>query len=371
MKTSLFLPKEIKVGFQERSSTYTGKLAYVIYIDEKGKVRKEVSFENWRNKNIDVEDYQNEPMSGFVLNKNVGGYDTGWNHRNAYIRVYDPRGFEFEISIENLLYILNNTSSVIGKGLEGEFVYAWDGKDLVLLPVNAPEYKELKELNELRYKKNFVKAKDLKVGATYLTKKNEKLVYLGKFDEYEHSWRNHEPMKLDKKQFYFSYLDNKDGKYGHVTFPSIAQKLIQVVDDGPHFDLALMTNSLEDYISYCPIDKSKTERKLIPLDKFIDKNGRYGTWFVAQNGKQYYVRINPYRNNEITITGESKILKEKNWMGREIEVKKEIDNMYDGEIVEFKTLEDVYDILQPHETYHYQENGNLHSVDYTEWNEHV
>jgi hypothetical protein len=51
------------------------------------------------------------------------------------VRVYDPRNFEFEISVANLLYILEETSSLKGKGLEGEFVYAWEGKELVLLPV--------------------------------------------------------------------------------------------------------------------------------------------------------------------------------------------------------------------------------------------
>jgi hypothetical protein len=38
-------------------------------------------------------------------------------------------GFEFEISIPNLLYILQECTSTKGKGLDGEFVYAWDGKD--------------------------------------------------------------------------------------------------------------------------------------------------------------------------------------------------------------------------------------------------
>jgi hypothetical protein len=39
-----------------------------------------------------------------------------------------PRGFEFEISIPNLLYILQECNST--KGLDGEFVYAWDGKGI-------------------------------------------------------------------------------------------------------------------------------------------------------------------------------------------------------------------------------------------------
>jgi hypothetical protein len=127
MKTTIFIPEKINVGFQNRSDTYTKKLAYIIYFDQKGVLRKETSWNGWRDKSIDNIIYDNIPTSGFVLNKKVGDYVSDWNHRQAYVRVYDPRDFEFEITIENLLYILENASSIKGKGLEGEFTYGWDG----------------------------------------------------------------------------------------------------------------------------------------------------------------------------------------------------------------------------------------------------
>ena len=40
MKANIFIPKKINVGFQNRDDTYTGKLAYVIYYDEKGNYEK-------------------------------------------------------------------------------------------------------------------------------------------------------------------------------------------------------------------------------------------------------------------------------------------------------------------------------------------
>lgn len=52
MNTNIFIPTKINVGFQERKDTYTGKLAYVIYFDEKGKLRKETSWQGWRDENI-------------------------------------------------------------------------------------------------------------------------------------------------------------------------------------------------------------------------------------------------------------------------------------------------------------------------------
>ena len=189
MKSSIFIPKTINVGYQNRSGTYTGKLAYVIYYDEKGKLRKEASWNSWRDEKIPNEEFENVPMSGFVLNKKVGDYDSGWNHRHAYCRVYDPRNFEFEITIENLLYILENANSIKGKGLEGEFVYGWDGKDLVLMPVESPDYKQIAEYNKIVHDNETVKAKDLIVGATYLTKDNEERIYMGKFDYYSYGYR--------------------------------------------------------------------------------------------------------------------------------------------------------------------------------------
>lgn len=69
MNSIIFIPEQLMVGFQNRKDTFTGKLAYVIYYDEKGKLRKEHSWQNWRDRNIDPQEFVNEPTTGFVLNK--------------------------------------------------------------------------------------------------------------------------------------------------------------------------------------------------------------------------------------------------------------------------------------------------------------
>jgi hypothetical protein len=180
MKSQIFLPEKIKVGLQKRNDTYTEKLGYVIYHD--GKVwRKEASWEGWRDGSIPPIELDNTPTEGFVLNKKAGGDRYTWNPRQTYCRVYDPRGFEFEITIPNLLYILENTNSVVGKGLEGEFVYGWDKKDLVLIPVSAPEYVEMKKftgLKDVKFSKNL-----LVPGMLYQTKDLKEVVYLGEFKD--------------------------------------------------------------------------------------------------------------------------------------------------------------------------------------------
>jgi len=39
----LYIPRILKVDYQERDGTYTGKLAYVVYLDDKGVTIKDVS----------------------------------------------------------------------------------------------------------------------------------------------------------------------------------------------------------------------------------------------------------------------------------------------------------------------------------------
>lgn len=78
MKTQLFIPTKICAGFQARKDTYTQKLAYIIYYDNKGKIRKEKSWENWRDKTIEAVEFDNVPTDGFTLNKDIKRYNGEW-----------------------------------------------------------------------------------------------------------------------------------------------------------------------------------------------------------------------------------------------------------------------------------------------------
>lgn len=258
MNSTIFLPNKINVGFQKRSGTYTGKLAYVVYYDQKGVLRKEASWNSWRDKSIPNEEYENNPTEGFVLNKKVGGYDTGWNHRQTYTRVYDPRGFEFEITIENLLYILENTSSIKGKGLEGEFIYGWDGKDLLLIPCGSPDYKELKEYNQKLKNKPNLKGKDLILGATYLSKENNQIVYLGRHKYY--GWKS----VPDKKQYFFY---NKNSKRFE-SYKTIGKVIIDVISEERVEEYSEIFSKFEYCEHYNPYDDSKDEYIYHTLDSF-------------------------------------------------------------------------------------------------------
>lgn len=195
----LLIPKKIAVGFQNRNDTYTKKLAYVIYYDIKNVLRKEKSWNSWRDHKISPVDYDNEPTEGFVLNRKVGGYKSHWNFRDAHVRVFDPRGFEFEISVPNLLFILKECDCSRGKGLEGKFVYAWEGTELILLPVSSEDYTNSQSYTLLQTQS--VKAKDLVPGSSYITKKQEVLTYVGKYDYYTIARTGYKPVPAFSKQY--------------------------------------------------------------------------------------------------------------------------------------------------------------------------
>lgn len=187
--SNLLIPTRINVGFQERQGTFTGKLAYVIYYDHKGVLRKEASWQSWRDDKIEPIEFENSPRAGYLFNKGIQRHGYHWGKGRSVIRVYDPRDFEFEITVDNLIGILMH-SDVTKRDIVEECVFAWDGTELVLLPVNSEDYQA-----SLNYTKkvalNF-SARSLVKGHSYNQKRSEEvLVYLGYhewFDwEYDYS----------------------------------------------------------------------------------------------------------------------------------------------------------------------------------------
>lgn len=190
MHNQMYIPKTITVGFQKRSDTFTGKLAYIIYTDHTGKLRKAASWNSWRDDKIEALTFDNTPQPGFTLNKGVKR-DGHWGSGRSMIRVWDPRDFEFEISVSNLIGVLMH-ADVSKRDITEPCVFAWWGTDLILLPTNSVEYQESVKHTEKQVKK--FSSKDLKAGYTYEIKKEPKnVVYLGLFEQYE-------PTLIDEQQ---------------------------------------------------------------------------------------------------------------------------------------------------------------------------
>ena len=323
-------------------------------------MRKKNSWEGWRDKNIEPQEFSNEPISGFVLNKKVGDYKSDWSHRHAYCRVYDPRNYEFEITIENLLYILENCNSIKGKGLEGEFVIAYSGKDLLLLPVDSPDYKEITKYNEILHQKNYVKVKELILGGTYKTKSNEEYIYMGRFDYYdvkgeriykENSRYSYEYVYTDinKGKYHYFVLkeDDRDSKWFSIlTLKSLGEKFIETVSAECVENYIELFDKLECNTHYSPIDKSKDEYISYTLEEFLEKANRdWGFHCYGLDKKEYYI---------------DKVYNKPGYYYYE----NRSNNNYYNYKREEGTIQELYDQIQPMYKNEYLINGKLYSEEY-------
>ncbi|WP_253721064.1 hypothetical protein [Brevibacillus brevis] len=182
----------------------------------------------------------------------------------------------------NLLYILENTNSIKGKGLEGDFVYGWDGTELVLIPTSSPDYADISELNKLRHEKPKFIGKELIIGATYKSNDNVNLIYLGRF--YEANGENKE------SKAYFFY--NTSGKYSKIQhYKSLTSNILDIVDDKCVDNYSNLIDELKKSRYYSERDPNKDEYVNYTLDEF--KNGfsssYYGDPFYTDEGEKLFV----------------------------------------------------------------------------------
>lgn len=366
MKTEsnrFYIPKTITVGYQKRDDTYTGKLAYIIYTDEKGVLRKEASWNSWRSYAIEPETFDNTPTSGFVLNKHVGGCKSGWNVRQSYCRVYDPRGFEFEITMKNLLFILENCNCMVGKGLDGQFVYSWQETELVLMPVNTELYKQAYDYTAIISDHKTFTADDLEVGDIYKDKNDICYIYLGSYDlYYANEQRRDYAFGTNRgKHFYyctvpadFLNIESPDDlqidnyhignyKYKIIHQKSIGKKFIQKLDyKYPFTDLLLQC--LYHMPEYSPV--KRVEIRAFTKEEFKKHISRVDSLYSDSI-------INPNNLNDDNIScGYCQ------WTEQYLA---NILDRYEGKV--FDNADDavdyVYQNITPAYAYMYLENGNL------------
>lgn len=264
---NLYIAKKIKIGFQKREDTYTKKLGYVIYYDDKGKLRKETSWQSWRDKTIQDIEYDNVPTEGFVLNKGAGGKAgswSSWNVRREVVRIWDPRNFEFEISVDNLLFILTECDCTRGKGLSGEFVYAWNGKELMLLPASCEAYKQSAQFTSSVAGK--VSTKELIEGWSYKNKKMDVLIYLGKhltFHTNSYYYSEEYIPSMSKVGIYHVFYNEKS-KY--LETHSGLVSLCEIVDKSCHSNFSKLYDKFEkSWLNVDNYKEFKPEKKIVEI----------------------------------------------------------------------------------------------------------
>ena len=284
IKESIFLPQTLKCGFNLRfteNDSYqhyekdengkwkkilpqhtdepSYKVAFVSYYDEKGKFRHETSFNKWISQDIPTEEHKNVPIKGFKIFKQANRHS--WNrfcsYRNVSVEVQDPRGWVFEISHDNLAWIIDNC--LINKGdIEGEFVYGWDGKDRVLIPCASDTYKELAKRSEKIINKGYINPSELKPWHVYKTKRGELFAYIGRFDYYNH---------------YLSYnVTRKDMaiKEGYHKINDKMDLWAKCKKNGKMFLLKCIKKEGDKYVTDSPYNWSDVEFRN-PKDKFLEE----------------------------------------------------------------------------------------------------
>lgn len=107
----------------------------VPYEQTKASEKRRATVDGWRQKDIEPRILDNTPQRGFKLMQVVSRYSTS----NKLFRVLDPRGFELEISADNLLDIATVSTIVKGEIIE-ECVWATSNGNY-LEPVSSERYK--------------------------------------------------------------------------------------------------------------------------------------------------------------------------------------------------------------------------------------
>jgi hypothetical protein len=276
---NLFIPKRIRVGFQNRQDTFTGKLAYVIYYDEKNKIRKEASWKSWCDAKIPFVEFDNTPQPNFVFNKGVQRYGYHWGSGRSMVRIYDPRNFEFEITVPNTLGILMH-SDVSKRDIVEQCVYAWEGSELVLLPVNSEEYQESIAYTAKQDMK--ISAKDLKKGHTYSQRKSDtNLVYIGYFEYWENGGYRNAYAQTGKGKRHVFMEDNEDKKF---VIPSVGTLAADITSDC-HADYSQFIDNFFNSLNGAKVDSIEFKAGFGNDTMFVKplKNGNY----IVLNTNEY------------------------------------------------------------------------------------
>lgn len=126
---------------------------------------------NQRNKETKI--VENKPRMGFSIGRSI----SRWSTKNKVVRVYDPLGFECEISIANLVHIISEGK--LEKGvIKNECRWARSGSENWLLVSGSELYREASGATKL--KSSMASMNDVQFLDTVDFLNGETMVYLGK-----------------------------------------------------------------------------------------------------------------------------------------------------------------------------------------------
>ena len=205
----LYIPSEITVGFKKMKDSFTGKKGFITYKElgnKSDKLFNQSKFDSFIDNEKDNIKINNVPMNGFVINKKMT-HEHNYFGQYSTILVYHPDGFEFEISLSNLMTIMEY-SDINAQEIKQKCVLGWYKSYPVLMPISCPLYNEAQEQNaELLEIKDM--SKDLVIGRKYYSKTEKNLIYIGR-ENINKLQSYNEPQNMKTRQGHIFLKDDRN-----------------------------------------------------------------------------------------------------------------------------------------------------------------
>ena len=232
--STIKIPEKVYVGFQGRRTEDEIPLGFMTPYDETAAGKKrQATVDEWAKpyygdsstKSFNSVIIDNKPMIGFKIGRAIRRHSR-FGGNSTVVRIEDPRGFELEIGIENLVLLMSN-NIMEDCELMQECLWGRDGSKNILLPINSEPYKEYLETQELI--SNKVSLKDVKIGDTIKVLGGETGVYLGSMYPFrKKTVANYEgpciyevDVQIDEKKRYVVRYEEDDGTVSYEGYASL------------------------------------------------------------------------------------------------------------------------------------------------------
>lgn len=216
--STIKIPEKVYIGFQGRRTQDEVPLGFMTpFTTDAAGLKRRSSVDSWaaghgRDKTFNSVTLDNKPMIGFKVGRSIRR-SGGWNGSGAsYIRIEDPRGFELEITIENLAMCMNGNIIEDGEIIQ-ECVWGRDGGRNILLPINSEPFKD--SVTTSSKIDNAVSLRLVKPGDHIKLISGEEGIYMGSM--YSINVEHYGPtpdVDLGKKKYVIKHTD----KSGKVTY---------------------------------------------------------------------------------------------------------------------------------------------------------
>jgi hypothetical protein len=226
--STIKIPQQVYVGFQGRRTVDEVPLGFMTpYEDTAAGKKRQATVDDWAKPShyqTDVKAFNsiiidNKPMVGFKIGRAIRR-SSSFGGTSTVVRIEDPRGFELEIGVENLVMLLN-ANIMEDCELMQECLWGREGARNILLPINSEPYKEYLQTQELI--NNKVSLKDVQIGDVVKILGGKEGMYLGgmhfatRTSEHDYSVSNC-PAEIDiqivnKKRYVVRYEEGQSISY--------------------------------------------------------------------------------------------------------------------------------------------------------------